>query len=197
MAKVVARFRSTTLLSALLITTSIFMASLYPRAGAAAPMMMHCSDCKKGETFDATQWFSNGMYRLETDLIPNPMITMIRRKPVVFTAKDNDQLMEAALRGVGNAGGESQDVIALEAQWPVLTRRVRYSYSVFVAPDVPRDLYDMYVQVGRKKFLVMIGLDVNTGEITAEYEGREIRVGDANDPQYLETFDELDDAGTR
>ena len=197
MANVVARFSNASLLSALLITTSIFIASLYSREGAAAPLMMHCSNCEKGDdTFDATKWFSSGMYRLETDIVPNPMRSMTRVHPVVFTAKDNDKLVEAALRGIVNVDS-SLDTRTFESQWPLLMRRVRYTYSFFVIPDEPKDLYDMYLQVGKHKLVIVIGLDVNTGEITAEYEGRVIRENDANDPTYLDTFEEMDNAGTR
>ncbi|MGB3124390.1 MAG: hypothetical protein WBB95_11325 [Pseudomonas sp.] len=197
MANVVTRFSNAGLLGALLITTSIFFTSLYSREGAAAPLMMHCSNCPKGDdTFDATKWFSNGMYRLETDIIPSPMRSMTRVHPVVFTAKDNDKLVEAALRGITNVDS-SLDTRTFEAQWPVLTGRVRYTFSYFVVPDEPKDLYDMYLQVGKHKLVIMIGLDVNTGDITAEYEGRVIRENDGNDPVYMDTFEEMDNAGTR
>ncbi|MFL1419960.1 hypothetical protein ACI77M_27740 [Pseudomonas fildesensis] len=197
MTNVVARFSHAGLLGALLITTSIFITSLYSREGAAAPLMMHCSNCEKGDdTFDATKWFSSGMYRLETDIVPNPMRSMTRIHPVVFTAKDNDKLVEAALRGIIDVDS-SFDTRTFESQWPLLTRRVRYTYSFFVVPDEPKDLYDMYLQVGKHKLVIVIGLDVNTGEVTAEYEGRVIRENDGNDPAYWDTFEAMDNAGTR
>ena len=34
-------------------------------------------------------------------------------------------------------------------------------------------------------------------EITAEYEGRVIRENDGNDPAYMDTFEEMDNANTR
>ncbi|SDZ37948.1 hypothetical protein [Pseudomonas salomonii] len=197
MANVIARVGSAGLLWALLITFGVSITSLYSRESAAAPLMMHCRECEKGDdTFDATKWFSSGMYRLETDIVPNPMRSMTRTHPVVFKAKDNDQLVEAALRGISDVL-PSFDSRTFEAQWPVLTRRLRYSYSFFMAPDEPRDLYDMYLQVGKYKLVIVVGLDVNTGEITAEYEGRVIRENDGNDPAYMDTFEEMDNANTR
>ncbi|WP_460135689.1 hypothetical protein [Pseudomonas sp. S1_E04] len=197
MANVIARFSNASLLGALLITTSLVITALYSRESAAGPLMMHCSNCEEGDdTFDATKWFSSGMYRLETDIVPNPMRSMTRTHPVVFTAKDNDKLVEAALRGINNVDS-SLDTRTFESQWPVLTGRVRYTYSYFVIPDEPKDLYDMYLQVGKHKLVIMIGLDVNTGEIMAEYEGRVIRENDGNDPAYMDTFEQMDNAGTR
>ena len=197
MANVIARFSHASLLGALLITTSVLFTALYSSNSAAAPLMMHCSNCEDGSgTFDATKWFSNGMYRLKTDIDPNPMRSMKRIHPVVFTAKDNDKLVEAALRGISNVNS-SLDTSTFESQWPMLTRRVRYTHSVFVVPDEPKDLYDMYLQVGKYKLVIVIGLDVNTGEVTAEYEGRVIRENDGNDPTYMDTFEEMDNAGTR
>ncbi|MGX5795045.1 hypothetical protein ACWHY4_14865 [Pseudomonas sp. E2-15] len=197
MANVIARFRNASLLGALLMTTSIVITSLYAQASVAAPLMMHCSDCEKGDhTFDATKWFSSGMYRLETDIDPSPMRSMTRKHPVVFTAKDNDKLVEAAISGI-KSFDSSLDTRTLESQWPVLTGRVRYTYSVFVAPDEPKDLYDMYLQMGKYKVVIVIGLDVNTGDITDENEARYIRENDGNDPAYMDTFEQMDNAGTR
>ncbi|WP_155295974.1 hypothetical protein [Pseudomonas gelidaquae] len=61
----------------------------------------------------------------------------------------------------------------------------------------PKDLYDMYLQMGKYKVVIVIGLDVNTGDITDENEARYIRENDGNDPAYMDTFEQMDNAGTR
>ncbi|MBT2370515.1 hypothetical protein [Pseudomonas fluorescens] len=185
------------LLGALLITTSVFVTGLYSPSSSAASMMVYCIRCQE-DSVDATKWVRNGMYRLATSTAPDSEQKMIRNKPVVFTADDNDPLIEETIRAM-DIVGEKGDSAVLQAQWPNLTRRVRYSYSIFMTSDQLVDFYEVYVRVGRNKYVIVIGRDVASGEFMVRSgEGRLInRYGTEGKPRDLEQFKKIETAADR
>src|SRR5450830_1992901 len=196
------------LLSAVLISASVFTASLYVDSASAASARAACLRCQDSESADATKWVKNGTYRLEAVTLslddevrgadPDSVRKMTRVKPAVLGADENDALVEETIRAM-DIVGEAGDVAVLEAQWPNLTGRARYAYSLFITEDQLVDFYNVYVRVGRNKYVIVIGQDVESGEFQLRSgEGRLInRYGTEGKPRDLEQFKKVDAAAGR
>jgi hypothetical protein len=196
------------LLSAVLISASVFTACLYVDSASAASARAACLRCQDSESADATKWVKNGTYRLEAVTLslddevrgadPDSVRKMTRVKPAVLGADENDALVEETIRAM-DIVGEAGDVAVLEAQWPNLTGRARYAYSLFITEDQLVDFYNVYVRVGRNKYVIVIGRDVESGEFQLRSgEGRLInRYGTEGKPRDLEQFKKVDAAAGR
>lgn len=135
------------------------------------------------------------MYRpQELDGKVNPYI-MTRSKPFVFKAKDNVFLVQAAIDALEDVQPEVNTRLIWDT-WPVLTRRLRYTYSDFNAPDKPADLYDLYLQVSYRRFVISLRLNGDEGEVTVD-DVTEVNSVDALEEEHTLVFEEMDDAGTR
>ncbi|MFJ7793068.1 hypothetical protein [Pseudomonas sp. NPDC096950] len=149
-----------------------------------------------GPRFDATKWFRSGMYvTQELDGGINPYI-MTRREPFVFKAKDNVFLVQEALEALKDVQPEVNTQLIWDT-WPVLTRRVRYESSVFLAPDKPADLYNLYLQVSYRRFVISLRLEGDEGELHFDDDVTEVNSVDALEEEHTTIFEEMDDAGTR
>ncbi len=146
--------------------------------------------------FDATQWFHSGMYEQMEVQGEISQVMMKRKEPFVFKAKDNVYLVQAAIEAIDEMRPEVSSQ-PLWDQWPVLTRRTRYVYSEFETENQPVDVYEIYLQMSYKRYLVRFGVDVKTDAILPMGEAEEMRGGNDYEDPYLKIFDELDDAGTR
>lgn len=178
-----------------LITVGLLATNLYASAADSFLMTSRATGAN-GPTFDATQWFRSGMYvAQEFDGKLNPFI-MMRSKPFVFTAKDNEFLIQAAIEALEDVQPEV-DTKPIWDAWPVLTRRVRYTYSVFSAPNKPADLYNLYLQVSYRKFVIGLQLDGDDGNLVYDGDVVEVDTGNEEHEAYVKVFEEMDDAGTR
>jgi hypothetical protein len=178
-----------------LITVGLLATNLYANAADSFLMTSRATGAN-GPTFDATQWFRSGMYvAQEFDGKLNPFI-MMRSKPFVFTAKDNEFLIQAAIEALEDVQPEV-DTKPIWDAWPVLTRRVRYTYSVFSAPNKPADLYNLYLQVSYRKFVIGLQLDGDAGNLVYDGDVVEVDTGNEEHEAYVKVFEEMDDAGTR
>lgn len=185
-------------LIALLIAASLGGNYLYAAPeGMSAPFMMTSrATGTNGPKFDATKWFENGMYApQEFDSKLNPYI-MTRNEPFVFKAKDNQFLVQVAIEALDDVQPQVNTRIVWNA-WPVLTKRVRYSHSFFMAPDKPADVYKLYLQVSYRRFVIDLQLEGDDGNITYTGETQEVTSTDPEEEEHNNTFDEMDDAGTR
>ncbi|MEB0048115.1 MULTISPECIES: hypothetical protein [unclassified Pseudomonas] len=187
------------ILMAALIAVGLAGTYLYASQGPGLPgtvMMTSRATGTDGPTFDATKWFRNGTYvPQELDGKLNPYI-MTRSKPFVFKAKDNEFLIQAAIEALEDVQPRV-DTQPIWDRWPVLTQRVRYTYSVFTAPDKPADLYNLYLQVSYRRFVIGLQLDGDEGNLG--FDGEVLEVDSANEEHeaYVKVFEEMDDAGTR
>lgn len=164
--------RPANLLVALLMGAGVFTLSLYASSASAASMRAACVQCPS-ETADASKWVKNGTYRLEPVTLsiddevrnadPDSLRKMTRLKPLALGADENDPLVDEVVRAI-DIVGEAGDVDILRAQWPELTRRSRYAYSLFINEGQIADFYNVYVRVGPNKYLIVIGRDVDSGE---------------------------------
>jgi hypothetical protein len=186
------------LLFAALISLGLVGTDLYAGQAVSLPdkVMMTSRDTgPMGPRFDATKWFRSGMYRpQELDGKVNPYI-MTRSKPFVFKAKDNVFLVQAAIDALEDVQPEVNTRLIWDT-WPVLTRRLRYTYSSFNAPDKPADLYDLYLQVSYRRFVISLRLNGDEGEVTVD-DVTEVNSVDALEEEHTLVFEEMDDAGTR
>ncbi|MDN3223149.1 hypothetical protein [Pseudomonas nunensis] len=149
-----------------------------------------------GPRFDATKWFRSGMYvPQELDGGINPYI-MTRREPFVFKAKDNVFLVQETLEALKDVQPEVNTQQIWDT-WPVLTRRVRYESSVFLAPDKPADLYNLYLQVSYRRFVISLRLEGDEGELRYDGDVTEVNSVDALEEEHTKIFEDMDDAGTR
>ncbi|WP_439865058.1 hypothetical protein [Pseudomonas antarctica] len=193
------------LFSALAIGASVLVAYLYAGGASAGSTRAMCLECQESSSADAAKWVKNGTYRLdavtltddekELEVDPDSLRKMTRIKPPFLSASENDALVEQTIRAIDNFG-ETGDSTVLENQWPELTRRARYAYSFFMTADQPIDCYNVYVRVGRNKYLVVVGRDLESGEFKwRPGEGMLInRYGTEGKPVYLEEFQKVDAA---
>lgn len=189
----------------ILLGAGVLVSCLSVGSASAASMRAACLRCQDSESVDASKWVKNGTYRLESVTLslddevrgadPDSVRKMTRLKPVAISADANDALVEEAIRAM-DIVGEDGDVAVLEAQWPNLARRARYAYSIFITEDQLVDFYNVYVRVGRNKYVLVIGRDVESGEFQLKPgEGRLInRYGTEGKPRDLEQFKKVDSA---
>jgi hypothetical protein len=189
------------ILMAALIAVGLVGTYLYAGQGSTIPIpdtvMMTSRDAGPiGPRFDATKWFRSGMYvPQELDGKINPYI-MTRSEPFVFKAKDNVFLVQEALEALQDVQPEVNTQLVWDT-WPVLTRRVRYESSFFLAPDKPADLYNLYLQVSYRRFVIPLRLEGDEGELKFDGEVTEVNSVDALEEEHTKVFEEMDDAGTR
>lgn len=197
------------LLGAFVIGVGVCVAYLYAGSVSAASTRAMCMQCQGSESADATKWVKNGMYRLEgvtlsmedevREADPDSLRKMTRIKPLVLGADENDALVQECVNAIGDMGAFAPDSIVLEQQWPNLTRRARYAYSLFIAEDQPMDFYKVYVRVGRNQYVLVIGRDVESGEFKMRAgEWRLINeYGRPGSPEELAQFKKVEAAAER
>jgi hypothetical protein len=186
------------ILIAALIAVGLVGTYLYAGQSNSLPdtVMMTADSTGMVETFDATKWFRNGTYvTQELDGKINPYI-MTRSKPFVFTAKDNVFLVQEAIAALDSMRPEVSSQ-PLWDTWPVLTQRVRYESSFFMAPDKPADLYNLYLQVSYRRFVISLRLEGDKGELRFADNVTEVNSVDALEEEHTKVFEEMDDAGSR
>ncbi|MEO6677384.1 MAG: hypothetical protein ABIO21_08410 [Pseudomonas sp.] len=187
------------ILIAALVAVGLAGTYLYAGQGISLPdkvMMTSREGGPVGPTFDATKWFRSGMYvPQELDGEVNPYI-MTRREPFVFKAKDNVFLVQEALAALEDVRPEVNTQQVWDT-WPVLTKRVRYESSFFLAPDKPADLYKLYLQVSYRRFVISLRLEGDEGELRYDDDVTEVNKVDALEEEHTKIFEEMDDAGTR
>lgn len=186
------------LIAALIAVGLVSGVCLYAQTRSVPETVMMTADSTgiNGPLFDATKWFSNGMYVTEDlDGKANPYI-MTRAKPFVFKAKDNDFLVQVAIEALEDVQPEV-NARAVWNAWPVLTRRVRYSHSFFLAPNKPSDVYNLFLQVSYRRFVIQFRLDGDDGNLTYNGEVQEVKSMDPLEEEHTRIFEEMDDAGTR
>lgn len=186
------------ILIAALIAVGLVGIYLYAGQGSKLPdtLMMTSRASQVDDTmFDATKWFRSGMYEPEDLFGEFNTFRMKRSEPIVLTAKDNEFLIEAAIEAL-ERNHPGVDTRVLLMTWPVLSRRVRYTYSVFIVPDKPADLYELYLQVSDRRFVINLQLN-DEGELKFDGDETEVDIDDPLFDEHTKIFEEMDDAGTR
>lgn len=145
--------------------------------------------------FDASQWFSSGMYRPRYmgERNNRSATTMLRNQPKVFSAQDNDELSIDAIMALSSDYPTVDTTLLSEAAPPDLHRRVRYVFSAFPEPNRPADSYRLYLVLNGERYIITFAIDAQTGEHLAT--GSYADKFDPNQPAFAEAkriFAELD-----
>ncbi|MHB2248190.1 hypothetical protein [Pseudomonas fitomaticsae] len=169
------------ILLAVFITTAFFYYSKEDRMS--ARVMMYYGDWSPEEArFDATRWFSSGMYRprlMGTPSAQSP-VTMLRNSPDPLKGISNDEFLTKVLVAMEERYPKvNTEELVLDT--PDLRRQIRYAYSAFSQPDRPVDSYWLFVTIGGDTFVITIDWDVNdkrllTGPV-AEHLAQESEAG--------------------
>ena len=157
-------------------------------------MMMYYGGFEIAEMFDASQWFTRGMYRtrnIEADGDPSN-VTMLRSQPKPFTREQLSELPYAAAEAFDASHLERVDTEALILNPPDLGHRIRYAYSAFVEPNKPEDYYYLYLDLAGRRFAVTFSRDAQTGDNLTGKAVKEISGDYASQAEHRKAFAEID-----
>lgn len=158
-------------------------------------MMMYYGGFEIEEMFDASQWFTRGMYKtrnIEADGGASN-VTMLRSQPKPFTREQLSELPYAAAEAFDANDLESVDTEAFVLNPPDLSHRIRYAYSAFAEPNKPEDYYYLYLDLAGRRFAVTFSRDAQSGENLTGKAVKEI-IGDyASQAEHRKAFAEIDE----
>ncbi|MBA1302906.1 hypothetical protein [Stutzerimonas stutzeri] len=157
-------------------------------------MMMYYGGFEIEEMFDASQWFTRGMYRtrnIEADGGASN-VTMLRSQPKPFTREQLSELPYAAAEAFDASHLEDVDTEALILNPPNLGHRIRYAYSAFAEPNKPEDYYYLYLDLAGRRFAVTFSRDVQTGDNLTGKAVKEISGDYASQAEHRKAFAEID-----
>lgn len=157
-------------------------------------MMMYYGGFEIEEMFDASQWFTRGMYRtrnIEADGGASN-VTMLRSQPKPFTREQLSELPYAAAEAFDASHLEGVDTEALILNPPDLSHRIRYAYSAFAEPNKPEDYYYLYLDLAGRRFAVTFSRDGQTGDNITGKAVKEISGDYASQAEHRKAFAEID-----
>jgi hypothetical protein len=157
-------------------------------------MMMYYGGFEIEEIFDASQWFTRGMYRtrnIEADGGASN-VTMLRSQPKPFTREQLSELPYAAAEAFDASHLEGVDTEALILNPPDLGHRIRYAYSAFAEPNKPEDYYYLYLDLAGRRFAVTFSRDAQTGDNLTGKAVKEISGDYASQAEHRKAFAEMD-----
>lgn len=182
-------------LCVLLIAVSLAGLFIYAKeAQMPAKTMMYYGPWSPEENrFDASRWFSSGMYRprlMGTPPEESP-VTMLRNKPESLRHIENDVLLTEALFAVGRQFPklDTEDLIL---NTPDLHRQIRYAYSSFAEPDKPVDSYWLFITFANKTVVVTIDWDVTERKLLPRSMASNLIEKSDEEAAYLQVKKELD-----
>jgi hypothetical protein len=159
-----------------------------------AKVMMYYGPWSPEENrFDASRWFSSGMYRprlMGTPPEESP-VTMLRNKPEGLQHIDDDVLLTEALFAIGRQFPKL-DIEDLVLNTPDLHRQIRYGYSSFAEPDRPVDSYWLFITFGNKTVVVTIDWDVTEKKLLPRSMASNLIEKSEEEAAYLQVRKELD-----
>lgn len=158
-------------------------------------IMMYYGGFEVEEMFDASQWFASGMYKprhIEADGGASN-VTMLRHKPMPFTAAQYDELPLIASSRLRWEFPDLERESLLDDP-PDLSKRVRYAYSAFAEPNEPRDYYDLFLELHGQRYVVTFARDAQSGDAVPGGSAKQL-VGDyAAQAEYRKVFAEIEEA---
>lgn len=177
---------------------AIIGAGLYLNAKEGAmpkKIMMYYGGFEVEEMFDASQWFASGMYKprhTEADGGASN-VTMLRNKPMPFTAAQYDELPLIASSRLRWEFPDLERESLLDDP-PDLSKRVRYVYSAFAEPNEPQDYYDLFLELHGQRYVVTFARDAQSGDAVPGGSAKQL-VGDyAAQAEYRKAFAEIEEA---
>ena len=161
-----------------------------------AKVMMYYGDWSPEEIrFDATRWFSSGMYRRRLMGSPPEASpeTMLRNMPETLQSIDNDTLLNKALVAIEGTYPKA-DTKDLILNTPDLRRQIRYAFSYFSKPDKPQDTYWLFLTIHDETYVVTFNWDVNEKALVVWSRAGHITAGSDQEIAYREVAKELADS---
>ncbi|WXL26381.1 hypothetical protein WG219_02505 [Ectopseudomonas mendocina] len=158
-------------------------------------VMMYYGGWDTEEMFDATQWFTNGMYKprnIEADGSASN-VTMLRNKPLKLTSQQVEQL-PVVLAGAFFSADIPLDLEAFAISQPDLSNRYRYAYSAFARPNIPEDYYYLYLDWQKKQFVVTFSMDAQAPDKLAGKYVQEVHADQPADAEHMKVFAEITEA---
>jgi hypothetical protein len=144
------------------------------------PIIMKYGEIYRDNEFDATAWFENGMYQPRKFYVyggreESTDLTMLRVSVPPFPDSDLVDLRAWLVAGLNPVTHSIPEL------WPppenyerILMNKhfdprpqIQYSYSYFIEPNKPIDVFDAYLLLEGKRFYVSLKRDALTGEINA------------------------------
>ncbi|WXL26380.1 hypothetical protein WG219_02500 [Ectopseudomonas mendocina] len=182
----------------LLVLTALLtvgVALKFTRDEAISKVVMYYGGWNTEEMFDATQWFTSGMYKprnIEADGSASN-VTMQRAKPLTFTKDQIKELPFTVLALLRKDFPEINREAYLDNP-PDLSKRYRYAYSAFSKPNDPEDYYYLYLELEQRRFVATIRRDAQSG---ADIAGRfisEVYADQPADAEHIKVFAEIAEA---
>lgn len=142
--------------------------------------------------FDATRWFSSGVYRPRLEGTPAQAspLTMLRDKPESLQAIANDVLLTKVLVAIEQKYPkvDTEDFVL---NTPDLRRQIRYAYSAFSEPDKPVDSYWLFVTLQNDTYVVTLDWDVTAKQLLTGAMASHLVKGSDEEVAYLQVQNEL------
>lgn len=195
MRKPTANHRPAFLLGSIALAASL-MTGLYLNAQEgemAKKIMMYYGGFEVEEMFDASQWFTQGMYQprnIEADGSASN-VTMLRRQLKPFTAEQLAELPYVLNEAFYLTEHEAIDTSTVIHNPPQLSHRIRYTYSAFAEPNKPEDYYYLYLELEGRKFAVLFSRDALTGGNLTGKNASEVRGDYAAQAAHRQAFSEI------
>lgn len=158
----------------------------------AKKIMMYYGGFEVEEMFDASQWFTQGMYQprnIEADGSASN-VTMLRRQLKPFTAEHLAELPYIGSSELRKEFPELDRTTLLDTP-PELSHRIRYTYSAFAEPNKPEDYYYLYLELEGRKFAVLFSRDALTGGNLTGKNASEVRGDYAAQAAHRQAFSEI------
>ncbi|KRW58845.1 hypothetical protein [Pseudomonas sp. TTU2014-080ASC] len=158
--------------------------------------MMYYGGWDTEEMFDATQWFTSGMYKprnIEADGSASH-VTMLRTQEPELTDTQISELGLAAGQAFGMSSYDELDIEPFVLSEPDLSNRYRYAYSAFAKPNQPEDYFYLYLDVLNRQFVATLSVDaLHGGEISGKYI-QEVHADQPADAEHIKAFTEIAEA---
>jgi hypothetical protein len=155
-------------------------------------IMMYYGGFEVEEMFDASQWFTNGMYRprnIEADSGASN-VTMLRSRLKPFTAEQLAELPLIASSELRDEYPELDRSVLLDTP-PDFSHRIRYTYSAFAAPNKPEDYYHLYLDLHGRRFAISFARDAMTGNNLTGKGASEVQGDYASQVEHRKAFAEI------
>ncbi|WP_312595893.1 hypothetical protein [Stutzerimonas nitrititolerans] len=158
-------------------------------------ILMYYGGFEIEEMFDASQWFTSGMYKprhIEAGGGAS-LDTMLRNQPRSFTREQLAELPYAAAEAFDSSHLQDINTEALILNPPDLSQRIRYAYSAFAAPNKPEDYHYLYLTLDGRRFVITFARDAQSGENLTGKSAKEITGEYASQAEHRKTFAEIEE----
>ncbi|WP_157719485.1 hypothetical protein [Pseudomonas oryzae] len=159
-------------------------------------VMMYYGGFEVEEMFDASRWFSSGMYKprhMDADKGASN-VSMLRIKPMPFTRMQLEDLPFVVAGAFDYGPYEDVNTEPVFIDPPDLSKRIRYIYSAFAEPNKPVDYYNVFVTLHGQRYVITFARDGQTGDALLGGSAERIFDGQPSHAEHLKIFAEIENA---